>query len=262
VARGTGEERNKRSGRDGRPGFAREEGNGRGKGCRFGKKETYERTMQAKPRKREAEGQEWVERRCPGVRVRREEGKPGQRSRTLPKEILKPVVRRLRDHTGRQYRVLTERTRVDYLGAGVGSGGRFQLVRQRRSLRWEHRRCLKVRVGEAEELPSLTERFPVANWYEREIYDRFGVSFAGHPDRRRILTDYGFEGHPRRKDFPLTGFTEVRYDEREKRVVSEPLELAQERRFFSFGRPWAEGGAPRVLRGETPSRGGSGESSG
>ena len=86
-------------------------------------------------------------------------------------------------------------------------------------------------------MPSATGVYPGANWFEREAYDMYGVLFSGHPDLRRLLTDYGFEGHPLRKDFPLTGFTEVRYDEEKKRVISEPVELAQEFRKFDFPNP-------------------------
>jgi NADH:ubiquinone oxidoreductase subunit C len=87
-------------------------------------------------------------------------------------------------------------------------------------------------------VPSLTSLYPAADWFERETWDMFGVFFTGHPDLRRILTDYGFTGHPLRKDFPMTGFTEVRYDYSKKRVITEPLELSQEFRYFDFSSPW------------------------
>jgi NADH-quinone oxidoreductase subunit C len=97
---------------------------------------------------------------------------------------------------------------------------------------------VKLEVAEGGSVPSIIDIFPGANWFERETYDLYGVPFTGHPDMRRLLTDYGFEGHPLRKDFPLTGFVEVRYDDEEKRVVYEPVRLAQEFRNFDFLSPW------------------------
>lgn len=139
-----------------------------------------------------------------------------------------------RDHTGLQYKVLTDVTAVDY----PERSQRFDVVYNRLSVRYGSRLMVKVRVDELQPVPSRTGRFKSANWMERERWDRFGVGVEGHPDLRRILTDYGFEGHPMRKDFPLTGYTEVRYDETLKRVVSEPVELAQEFRAFEYGNPW------------------------
>ena len=104
---------------------------------------------------------------------------------------------------------------------------------------------VKVEAGEAIAVPSIIEVFPGASWFERETYDLYGVMFTGHPDMRRLLTDYGFQGHPLRKDFPLTGFVEVRYDDEQKRVVYEPVKLVQEFRDFDFLSPWE--GAARVL---------------
>ena len=97
---------------------------------------------------------------------------------------------------------------------------------------------VKVEAGEADDVPSAVSVFPGANWFEREVYDMYGIVFAGHPDLRRMLTDYGFEGHPLRKDFPMTGYVEVRYDEEQKRVVYEPVKLTQEFRTFDFLSPW------------------------
>ena len=107
---------------------------------------------------------------------------------------------------------------------------------------------LKVTTDELTPVPSLSGLFPAADWYEREAYDLFGVIFSGHPDLRRILTDYGFDGHPMRKDFPLTGFVEVRYDDEAKRVVYEPVRLAQQFRDFDFLSPWE--GTDYVLPGD------------
>jgi NADH-quinone oxidoreductase subunit C len=157
--------------------------------------------------------------------------------RHVPVDTLAVVARRLRDHTAIQCQVLTERTAVDY----PGQAARFHVRVQLRSLRWNRRLRLKAAVDERSEVPSLTTVYPAANWYEREIYDRFGRRFAGHPDLRRMLTDYGFEGHPLRKSFPLSGYTEVRYDAAEQRVVTEPIELAQERRVPVVARAWRDG---------------------
>ena len=104
---------------------------------------------------------------------------------------------------------------------------------------WHNRRIrIRVRTDEATPVPSLCELFPGADWFEREAYDFYGILFSGHPDLRRILTDYGFEGHPLRKDFPLTGFVELRYDDEQKRVVYEPVKLMQDYRRFDFLSPW------------------------
>ena len=107
---------------------------------------------------------------------------------------------------------------------------------------------VKVEAGEADDVPSAVSIFPGANWFEREAYDMYGMVFAGHPDLRRMLTDYGFQGHPLRKDFPTTGYIEVRYDEARKRVVYEPVKLVQEYRQFDFMSPWE--GAEYILPGD------------
>ncbi|KQU76232.1 NADH-quinone oxidoreductase subunit C [Aminobacter aganoensis] len=125
---------------------------------------------------------------------------------------------------------------------------RFDVVYHLMSPRQNLRIRVKVSTDEDTPVPSITSVFPGADWFEREAYDMYGILFSGHPDLRRLLTDYGFEGHPLRKDFPLTGFVEVRYDDEQKRVVYEPVELKQEFRNFDFLSPWE--GTEYVLPGD------------
>jgi NADH-quinone oxidoreductase subunit C len=138
---------------------------------------------------------------------------------------------------------------IDISGADYPSRARrFDVVYHLLSPKQNVRIRLKVQADEETLVPSLTAVYPGADWYERETYDLYGVLFSGHPDLRRILTDYGFEGHPLRKDFPLTGFVEVRYDDEAKRVIYEPVELKQEFRNFDFLSPWE--GTDYVLPGD------------
>jgi NADH-quinone oxidoreductase subunit C len=125
---------------------------------------------------------------------------------------------------------------------------RFDVVYHLLSMYQNGRVRVKTEVAETGMVPSLIPVYPAANWFEREVYDLFGILFSGHPDLRRILTDYGFRGHPLRKDFPTTGYTEVRYDEVQKRVVYEPVKLVQEYRKFDFMSPWE--GATYILPGD------------
>jgi NADH-quinone oxidoreductase subunit C len=125
---------------------------------------------------------------------------------------------------------------------------RFEVVYHFLSMYQNHRIRIKTSVREDAMVPSITKVHPSANWFEREVFDMFGILFSGHPDLRRILTDYGFRGYPLRKDFPTTGYTEVRYDEAEKRVVYEPVSLVQEYRQFDFMSPWE--GAEYILPGD------------
>ena len=138
---------------------------------------------------------------------------------------------------------------IDISGADYPSRAeRFDVVYHLLSPKQNVRIRLKVHAGEETLVPSLTAVYPGADWFERETYDLYGVLFSGHPDLRRILTDYGFDGHPLRKDFPLTGFVEVRYDDEAKRVIYEPVELKQEFRNFDFLSPWE--GTDYVLPGD------------
>jgi len=140
----------------------------------------------------------------------------------------------LRDDPAMLFQQLMDVTAVDY----PQREQRFEVVYNLLSLKHNRRLRLKVPTDEETPVPSLCSVFSAANWFEREVWDLYGVFFTNHPDLRRILTDYGFEGHPLRKDFPLTGYVEVRYDEELKRVVYEPVELKQEFRGFDFESPW------------------------
>jgi NADH-quinone oxidoreductase subunit C len=140
----------------------------------------------------------------------------------------------LRDDQNCQFKQLVDVTAVDY----PDREARFTVVYNLLSLRHNQRVRVKTAVAEDTTLASVVGVFSSANWLEREVWDLFGIAFSGHPDLRRILTDYGFEGHPLRKDFPLTGHVEVRYDEDQKRVVYEPVKLTQEFRNFDFMSPW------------------------
>jgi len=139
---------------------------------------------------------------------------------------------------------LVDITAVDY----PDRAKRFDVVYHFLSMYQNHRIRLRAAAREEDMVPSITEIHPSANWFEREVFDMFGILFSGHPDLRRILTDYGFRGHPLRKDFPTTGYTEVRYDEVQKRVVYEPVSLVQEYRQFDFMSPWE--GAEYILPGD------------
>ncbi|XP_052230191.1 NADH dehydrogenase [ubiquinone] iron-sulfur protein 3, mitochondrial-like isoform X2 [Dreissena polymorpha] len=145
-----------------------------------------------------------------------------------------PVILFLRDHHHAQFLNITDITAIDVPTRPY----RFELIYMLLSVRYNARIKVKTYTDELTPMDSITPVLPGANWYEREIWDLFGVYFTNHPDLRRILTDYGFEGHPFRKDFPLTGYVEVRYDDELGRCVVEPLELAQEFRKFEFSSPW------------------------
>jgi NADH-quinone oxidoreductase subunit C len=155
----------------------------------------------------------------------------------------------LRDNEACQFTCFIDITAVDY----PSREKRFDVVYHLLSPRLNHRIRLKTAVPEDESVASVISVFPAADWYEREVWDFFGIPFSGHPDLRRILTDSGFEGHPLRKDFPMTGFVEVRYDDALKRVVNEPVRLTQEYRSFDFLSPW-EGDTPFALPGDEKAR--------
>ena len=147
----------------------------------------------------------------------------------------------LRDDANSLFRQLLDIAGVDW----PERGRRFDVVYNLLSLAHNQRVRVRVRTDEKTPVPSVAAVFKSASWYEREAWDLFGIRFSGHPDLRRILTDYGFDGHPMRKDFPLTGHVEVRYDEEQKRVIYEPVKLTQEFRTFDFMSPWE--GAEHIL---------------
>ena len=160
--------------------------------------------------------------------------KHGQLYIDIDKEDLLDVVLFLKTNKDTKFRQLIDITVVDY----PESSKRFKVVYLFLSHEFNQRLVLNYLINENEIIPSLTSVFPSANWMEREVFDMYGVDFKDHPDLRRILTDYGFEGHPLRKDFPLTGHTEVRYSEDEKKVVMEPVKLEQNFRNFDYESPW------------------------
>ena len=160
----------------------------------------------------------------------------------VARDDLLAVLKALRDE--HEYQQLMEIAGVDY----PDRAERFEVVYCLLSLSRNHRVRVHVATDEATPVPSVTSLWPVAGWLEREVFDMYGVGFSGNPDLRRILTDYGFEGHPQRKDFPLTGHVELRYSEAEKRVVYEPVQLPQDFRTFDFLMPWD--GPEYVLPGD------------
>ena len=163
---------------------------------------------------------------------------------------LEALVEFLRDDASCRFSSLVDITAVDH----PERAQRFDVVYHFLSMYRNQRIRVKVAVREEEMVPSLVDLHPSANWFEREVFDMFGILFSGHPDLRRILTDYGFRGYPLRKDFPTTGYTEVRYDEALKRVVYEPVKLVQEYRMFDFMSPWE--GADYILPGDDKARAG------
>jgi len=150
----------------------------------------------------------------------------------------------LKTHTAMKFSTLVDITAVDY----PARADRFEMVYHLMSMYTNLRIRIKAAIAEGAIVPSITDVHPSANWFEREVFDMYGIMFSGHPDLRRILTDYGFRGYPLRKDFPTTGYQELRYDEAEKRVVYEPVSLVQEYRQFDFMSPWE--GAEYILPGD------------
>lgn len=167
----------------------------------------------------------------------------------VKRDAIVKVLTFLRDDSNCQFRLLVDLCGVDY----PEREQRFEVVYHLLSPRQNQRIRVKLGTDEETPVPSVTGVFSSAGWWEREAWDLYGIFFSDHPDLRRILTDYGFEGHPLRKDFPLTGYVEVRYDDEQKRVVYEPVKLAQEFRTFDFLSPWE--GAPPTLPGDEKAAG-------
>lgn len=163
---------------------------------------------------------------------------------TTSRDGVMRLMRLLRDDPNCLFKVLVDVTAADY----PERAERFEVVYNLLSLSHNQRIRVKVATDENEPVPSMTQLFNSAGWFEREVWDMYGVFFTDHPDLRRMLTDYGFEGHPLRKDFPLTGYVEVRYDDEQKRVVYEPVKLTQDFRSFDFVSPWE--GAKYILPGD------------
>ena len=171
----------------------------------------------------------------------------GEITLTVKRDQIANVLKLLRDTPGLEYQQLMEIAGVDY----PDRPERFEVVYCLLSLTKNHRVRVHVTTDEATPVPSVTGLWPVAGWLEREVYDMYGVLFDGNKDLRRILTDYGFQGHPLRKDFPMTGYVELRYSEEAKRVVYEPVSLAQDFRNFDFLSPWEGAEYPaQVLPGD------------
>ena len=158
----------------------------------------------------------------------------GELTLLAERDHIVPLLRFLRDDQQCNFETFIDVCGVDY----PERSERFEVVYHLLSMRMNHRIRVRIRTDEETAVPSVVSLWPVANWFEREAFDMYGIQFADHPDLRRILTDYGFEGWPLRKDFPLTGHYEVRYDDLEKRVIYEPVQLAQEYRNFDFLSPW------------------------
>jgi NADH-quinone oxidoreductase subunit C len=173
----------------------------------------------------------------------------GELNVTVARESIIATVTALRDHPKGQFINIIDVCGVDY----PARDNRFDVVYHFLSPKLNQRIRLKLETDDATPVPSITSIFPGADWFEREAYDMYGILFSGHHDLRRLLTDYGFDGHPLRKDFPLTGYHEVRYDDEQKRVVYEPVRLAQEFRNFDFLSPWE--GADYVLPGDEKAKG-------
>ena len=168
----------------------------------------------------------------------------GELTLTVAPNHIVALVEFLKIDTACHFSTFVDITAVDYPELVA----RFDVVYHFLSMYQNHRIRLKLAMREDQILASINGVYPAANWFEREIFDMFGILFSGHPDLRRILTDYGFRGHPLRRDFPTSGYTEVRYDEAQKRVVYEPISLVQEYRQFDFMSPWE--GADYILPGD------------
>ena len=168
------------------------------------------------------------------TKIKKSEIRHGQLYLNIDREDLINVTLFIKSNENTKFRQLMDITVVDY----PENSQRFKVVYLFLSHEFNQRIILSYLINENEVIPSLTSIYPAANWMEREVFDMYGVKFKDHPDLRRILTDYGFEGHPLRKDFPLTGHTEVRYSEEQKKVIKEPVKFEQNYRNFDYESPW------------------------
>ena len=168
------------------------------------------------------------------TKIKKSEIRHGQLYINIDREDLIDVSLFFKSNENTKFRQLIDITAVDY----PENTQRFKVVYLFLSHEFNQRIVLSYLISENEVIPSLTSIYPAANWMEREVFDMYGIKFKDHPDLRRILTDYGFEGHPLRKDFPLTGHTEVRYSEDQKKVIKEPVKLEQNYRNFDYESPW------------------------
>ena len=168
------------------------------------------------------------------TKIKKSEVKHEQLYLSINSEDLIDVTLFIKSNVNTKFRQLIDVTAVDY----PENAQRFKIVYLFLSHEFNQRIILSYLINENEVIPTLTSIYPAANWMEREVFDMYGVKFKDHPDLRRILTDYGFEGHPLRKDFPLTGHTEVRYSEEQKKVIKEPVKLEQNYRNFDYESPW------------------------
>jgi len=179
-----------------------------------------------------------------GADVERVDEQGGELTLHVRRDAILTVLKFLRDDANCKFKLLLDVCGVDY----PEQAERFEVVYHLLSMPHNQRVRVKLRTDEDTPVPSSVKLFSAANWWERETWDLYGIYFSDHPDLRRILTDYGFEGHPLRKDFPLTGYVEVRYDDEQKRVVYEPVKLVQDFRSFDFVSPWE--GVQALLPGD------------
>ena len=192
---------------------------------------------------------EFIKEKFPSVRICADNVKIDNLIIYVDKDQIVKFLSFLKDESQLSFKILLDVFGADMLGIREP---RFEVIYVLLSLKLNNRITIKVAVNDKISIPTVSEVFSSAGWFEREVFDMYGIIFDNHPDLRRILTDYGFEGHPLRKDFPLTGYKEVRYDQNQKRVIYEPVKLAQEYRKFDFESPWE--GTKYILPGDEKSK--------
>ncbi len=192
---------------------------------------------------------EFIKEKFPDIKVENDNVKNGNLIIYVDKDKITEFLTFLKNDSNLSFKILLDVFGADMLGIREP---RFEVIYILLSLKLNNRITVKVAIDDQVSVPTSTEVFSSAGWFEREVFDMYGIVFKNHPDLRRILTDYGFEGHPLRKDFPLTGYKEVRYDETQKRVIYEKVKLQQEYRTFDFESPWV--GTKYVLPGDEKSK--------